>query len=1395
MKNLNRDESNTGDTDTLVREENTTDDTVPDTLPPKTVKWVQNWGYGSGRRNPALMRRQRSGSETDGTDPVTPPIVQRSGLKEKALLRRAVRDLSNFREEALAEQTRETEQEEQTAPDPVQERIDVLSRLLDENGKAQTKESSVFKGIDRPDALRDLPENTRDKTLKAVRDVFESIASRRTAFTEAIGAVDELNAVLNQDQTKIYQTALSTRAALDIHLPDGFTGLRPGELDRRIATLLLSDEDKKNQLDELKKGFVCEKVEIGGVLVREQQDLKPGDLGKRLTDVTKKYGLGRDDGAGDYFQRFLLSPRSSEDQKDVAEANEIIVDHCIKILDCGGTLTDVEDLMKKEGIPEVLWPPRLNSKVQAWRKLQREMQVHRLDEQAEELGFTTDRPPLKTDAFKPVKDGVDSVDGVRNFISNNFSSVSDLIDKVATNDKVSKALGSNLQKLGTSVSALSDIAQALEGPMKLLSLGLETEEVVKLGGFAKLQDDVDKGLQVISSLLSTVQGTIEAIDEIGPGLGKEIMNHVVPGLGVAVAGVDLVRTVATLIEDAKALRGIKQLGDEALQNVQDSDLGLVDSLSNAGDGKKRQIGSGVVDTVTGVLNVGSHGAKFGGPVGITVSTALTVVKGVISAGKTVVLAGIDWSRSKEARETLERARGGDPLAQQLVLKQCSFYAKMYLAILAKDGDPLATKYLIKEGIRENDLKKESISTKILADALMKSSKQVNEEEVPESLFDALTNNAIDTLEKKWSGLRDWRKQKSGSRDNQYDETWTHSGAAEVNEAHYRKVKDEAVIKGLRDDKTGIGAAVADAEKKLKATEGIDPKKQLSPTSKEGGEAKKTIQAARTALGTLANLINATTPMTNPLDKTGFPSEDGKPKFHKGMMLYLEALRDAATDHRRRLENLMIETGLQNPAYTVDMSDPLSAKKWRTAWKDGVDYAALPESDAGVGKALDALAEAEQGFEKAKDGDGPTRRKAVLAVNDAVIGVSRALDACANLIGYTPNLSQYMQQIRESAVLLGRRRNATISTETWTAKALTVDQVNAKSWKVLWDDAVSKGFADGKAGDGGVLDALTAWAKAEEVVAANAKKPAEYLKGVKQLRTAVGRLVEAARDFTVAQSLGAPQPLKGSIDAALRKGRLRAEELVLVVTGIKFDVDPEKTAKGWKATLGSAVSKGAVAGGDKNAAELAKNLTAYESAAKDLEKAINAKKFNDARSSAEKAKTAVQAAMETVGKLSGTADFKENAQMSQYLKGLATDLKGRLEVDPLKSALAGTAAPENSLVQPTEYKLAGLADMLKTARQLGIVPGTAKDTIEPLREYYIDICGRYAKARVDTKLADDIKESLKRKAVSAVGSVHGELKKMLKLSENKEWKTYITGQIDALIKRTQDQLDIKLSTAK
>ena len=84
--------------------------------------------------------------------------------------------------------------------------------------------------------------------------------------------------------------------------------------------------------------------------------------------------------------------------------------------------------------------------------------------------------------------------------------------------------------------------------------------------------------------------------------------------------------------------------------------------------------------------------------------------------------GIEVKKAKDVLKKLDEARAGNRDAQKEIFRDSAVYSKMYIAMQAKNGDPMALDFLYKRGLTDVDFN-DPLCLTIIRKALMKDAGQ------------------------------------------------------------------------------------------------------------------------------------------------------------------------------------------------------------------------------------------------------------------------------------------------------------------------------------------------------------------------------------------------------------------------------------------------------------------------------------------------------------------------------------------------------------------------------------------------------------------------------------------------------------------------------------------------
>ena len=1233
--------------------------------------------------------------------------------------------------------------------DPNSLNIKTLALLVARHELAVKQEQARFKGIDRIEDVLALGEKDRVRKLNEVDQTLKDVAQRRSELWSAIRAVRPPDENDKEGQETL-RKAVRYATDIDQHLPDAFIGTSGDSLRQRMATLIeaqtLSEQDKKDRIGVIKQGFrdgeqdITQKVGEAYRQVIEPGTMKPMERAKFYFD--KIY----------VAQNQTTVPTGQEGDRtglSGMEATDIIIDQCQQILDLGGKYKDVQDLLKKTGIPEDWWPDKLVGAMQAWRKTEAALQRVRLADQYEKENKDKNatKVPITIDDVKNV---IETYAGTYPELANNVLSL------IETNKDLVEKLKGGLEKLGDTVTLTSGITSFV----KLMS---ETDDGVEKTKSGERQETIDKGIESASAFGDVFNGIMETIKSSGAlteATKSFFENQLLPGLSLAKTGIDIIQTGKALVknysskQDSTALKTTAK-GEQGRGGREDGGT-FANAMGNEQSAMNKQLAKGGVDMFTHILaGSGELAGTFGGAHGKIAQVALKITATGISLGSKAVFTGIDWAEAKRAKEMLEEARKGNPIAKVEIFKNSNTYAKMYLVQLVRDHDPLAEQFIIAKGISEENLTK-GVSEKLLMQALLSASGQ--QDDAPG--------------EEDETGVNIARHLKT----EEYDPKWAFAGTVVLARKSYDAVKDAAVEKGLANIATGTGGKLEQAEPLLEAAD-ISIRKigstKLSPANKSGTDHRDALQGAIAALGAVDGAILASSPMTARLDKDGKKDRNGKPRTHAGMSAYLANLLEMSRGKQAWYDKNLRESGVKDVAWTPpNPGAPLDGGVWKANWDDAVLRACLPKDDNGVNAGLASLAQKWLAFEDArKKTDGKATRVAALAVTEAFTALSDGLESCRTAAGAVPAMQEYLMRILLAAGAQSRAAQDAINPTAWKPSKAIKPPIDAAQWTEQFNDAIAQGFIGKGEKSDPVADALRAltgaqdlWAKAKDQKSKFAAEDAHAV--------AIATLDKALAPF---RSMIAP--LAEAVDKVLETARRRQEDYDKARADVSFKPVSGLDKAAWNQTFKNAVDAGAVPGGriaEQASGQLAETIGAASDSIAALAKMlqINPRPFDKLRAEAAIAKKAIEAAIRAVDQMKSVPGFDNKIMADHLERGLRVRLEGMANADVLTNALAGKLS--TGYAAPTDFTptKTGLAGAIAAAVKNGVITAPKRD-VPSFVALLLGDRDRLDKAKTNASMPQTTRDEYRAAALDTVGRLSFQLNKLESDSENPSWKGYIT----------------------
>jgi hypothetical protein len=1219
-----------------------------------------------------------------------------------------------------------------------------LRDILTEHKNLVEREAAVFQvgkialtTLD--DVARIGTSEARAAKFEEIEKVLAAVAQRRTDLSAAIKKLAARK--LTGEAAEALEHARVTLSTIDSHLPDDFQHESAMEMRRRLPTLCATKDQKKAILAEAKSGF---KDENGKDITGTMRDV--------FAKGIEKIGTRSFDRQNFYFDA-VTTALTPKDATQIYALTDKIADQGQRILDASGSLRDVQELMAKTGIPEDWWPPRLVENLQAWRKTERALAEERVREMKPE------KLPNPDDA-----------------------------------ESVLKFLLSSLPEAGAQVAEIfkgQAVADAVSGVLKGINDGFGLGDVgftaLKSGDFSTLKpkdrkellDKIDKALE---SLSSTIEGAISGL-KVASDVAGTLAAHasaVIPGLSIAACGVDLAIAVKHLAEHGTArvqTQIMEKDAVKALGNASMTDGGaFIRALGNEIHGRNKQVTQDGIEVFKAGANLGGAIAgTVGGHYGLVVQAGLKVGTTAISFGQRVIFTGIDWSEANRAKKLLEEARAGNPVARVEIFEKSNLYAKMYICLLCRDGNPLAIKFVQQRGIEETDLDT-SMSLKILREALLDSADQKDERDVRDGFVReqlGTVGDAIVGAGKKLGELGRWSaeaiKDKTKNRKIKYDNAWSFTGDVQLTQAHWNEVKKQAIAAGLFDYATGIGDGLAAVEKALKAIavplEQAEKKETIGAVGKDRATLQAKFSQALAALSAARATVDRCVPGCNP---------DGD-KPHAGMASYLPMLSSALLAKHQEVSVALRQLGLQDTNWKPSGgSPPLDPKAWRDDWADAVEKAMLPNDDAGIGAALDAVAKAEAALEKA-GGDAQAARKARQALFTALQGLIGCAKACRGQARGVPGMLDRIASVLTEASKRSVAVDKELAPDDWKNAPKRNDpakpeEVSAELFGELWSSAVAAGAC--APNDGGLLKALREMELRRAAVAqAESGKP--KLKARQDFALAVGKVI-LARDKLKTTQRDIPKRLLDFADQAV----LRANQLMSAYdeqrAEVAFFAVGTATAEGWQRTYANAVDSGAVPPAKAAAKALQSALEAYESALSDMQSAIGKKDFKKARAKAQDAVKALDAAVIAIdGKVMGADGYAANRSMSAYLTRLRTDLEAKKAAPPLSEVLAGKSP--GSTFRPTAFTMdsGDFSKVKKLAEDNGVIDDKLTTGVSGALKTCKESLASYKKQRGSRSPTAIAIAAAQERAIADAKTLGKAVDGLKSLSENPAWQDYVT----------------------
>ncbi|MGH7040906.1 MAG: hypothetical protein ACREFY_02090 [Acetobacteraceae bacterium] len=1130
-------------------------------------------------------------------------------------------------------------------PDP--ECIETIRGILAEHELKKPEEAALFKDYDFVEDLDRVSPDRRRKDFAAIIDAMDAVVERRRALDQALGQA-RANAV-TPEQQKAVEEATRLKAILGEHIPDAFWAQQKTLAGRRDG-ILASRQDKAKALEQEKQGF--------------PEGAKFGERFKEIIEPSSTKSFER---TSFYFDTFVSAP-PPELQKELYQMTDAMVAKAHRIMDAGGKLADVDTMMASTGLPEAWWPPNFIQEMQAWRKCEREVLRRDVIEQCKQNDYDFTSPG---DIVKFMKDQA----------HNTGSSAKQMFADMLETGEVKKAIGDFTDQLKSNFGFGDDVASALEANefssldpsvAKQLFDAITSAE----GTLSGVLGMAVTGLKKAPDVLDKLQGVLppDEVTEL-----TKLAGSLVPGLALAVAGLNLGLALAELAKQSVMLGVASSLAEESIGRVARGELedgfALTYALQNEQRARGIAVGKASVKVVTSTIAVVGAGAEVAGAhYGVAVKYGLLVVGKTITYGSQIVFTNIEWAQATKAKDMLAEARAGNPIARIEIFKNAATYAKLYIAILARDGDRTALDFVEKNGIDETTIANKANAIWILEAALRADSGQKAEDEIADGWIDANTGGALSKIKTavgaigtagKAVGNKIHDVRKGDERGADYDKTWSYTGSADISATTWRAAKDGAYKAGLHDDHgTGVSSAVETAEADYSAA--VAELRAAGAKPAKPDKTRDIVLAAIASLQGLQRALRQWTPMSN-------ADDNDRQEIHAGMTEFMVRLNATATVNIDELDKTLRTLGLKDTSFQAAISsNPLDPDVWKTNWKGGIEKACLPKNDAGVGSALAKAAKCigtRDGI--ARDKNPQNWRRASLALKEALDQVLAATDDCRGPVAEVASMIGALERIRAEAATRLRAMDKEMA-DPWPDAPSRPSTISSADWENYYKSACDGGAAKTGQG-GGIADALDTLDAKEKEIAKNTQDPQKTLAAEIEYREATGQLMLATAELMRGQRDMA-EPLKAYVMAI--GVFARSEQLAKADVQQKrtFTPTPNLTVAAWEATCKSATESGCVLKNDTIKSNMSKAIAAYLKARETLETQRKGKDYK-------KIRAAAMATLAALGKLAvavsgalGDRGFKDNPIMAQYLAQRLDRTRQMLADPALKDEADGMAAP-------------------------------------------------------------------------------------------------------------------------
>jgi hypothetical protein len=937
--------------------------------------------------------------------------------------------------------------------------LSMVQAMVESHRKQVPIEIQVFAGFnDLQDVLEIKDANKRKTALQNIDLTIFAAKEREKAMIAELQKLPPLPKDATEDQQKAFRNVFSLAVGMCEHIPEEFLASWSPNFNQRVTNLCMNHQDKKDKLEDLRKNGGFSKTDQERHVAVFKQGIEP-----RSTKEFERHDF--------FFDQLITSPDPNE-LKEIYKVQDELIAKAREIKDCGGSIKDCEKVLNH--IAKTWWPPEFVEELQAWRKTERLLQRERVHALFEEKKLT-------------MKDAVGCVE----FVLGTVSQLNDIRGIAAGGEGIKE--GKKTDEINSWLNDKQIVAKLGEWGGQANTFwgnGKEWAEAAMSGDFSKLKDaSPEKILDVGSKVMNSLNTVTKTVQNICKNTGFDIpeksllATQVLPGIAIATAGVDLalaLKNLAIHIKRTAQTSSMKKKAEMewALGEAEDGGA-FVNTLKNELGGRKVQMAKDTLDVTTKSLALsGSIGEMTG--IGTPAGTAIKIVGKAIEIGGKVVFTNIEWGLASRAKSLMKEAQAGNPIARMQIFEDCNLYAKMYIAILVKDGNALARKFIEDRGIEEGDLD-QAMSLKILREAMLKDVDQKDETEVADSLLEAnvegFVGGSVMKVGKAMVAKIAQVKEIGKDRKVAYDESWKFTGTVLVTKDQWDAVKKDALKAGLFEENTGVGGL-------LKAVETA----KAAVTKAKPNE----LQAKRIALMDALNAADAGVrswaPMTNP------QGQEKKVTEHKGMVLYCVAMHQEIAKQTDDVDQGPVTDPTTKPPtrdetqgagvtkacgdWTAVKPANLEPADWKANFDDAVKKCHLENKDNGIEAALKAVKKAVADPNFADNAqDKPKQRTARLEAQAKYNALMSALQGYWTGCGPVEEMRKHLNLMIQAAAaqLSDLDKKLFGSGVTWKNPAASKspdDKFTAAAWDEAYKSAETAGVVvKGKGSPDGVSKAL------------------------------------------------------------------------------------------------------------------------------------------------------------------------------------------------------------------------------------------------------------------------------------------------------------------------------------